>query len=112
MGKGRVASRAAMLGVIIALGVLAGRGLASAAPYDFSGHWTGTAQQEGQPAITLTADFTSTGPKTFTGSITSEDSGGTITCAAISKAKRHMKVEIRRHCGASGDTGMIWDRLG
>src|SRR5437667_4562522 len=111
MGKGRATSRAAMLGVIIGLGVLAGRGLAGAAPYAFSGHWTGTAQQKGQPAITLTADFTSTGPKTFTGSITSEDSGGTRTCAASGKAKRHMKVAIRLDCGATGDTVKLRGRV-
>src|SRR5207249_10516242 len=95
MGKGRATSRAAMLGVIIGLGVFAGRGLAGAAPYDFSGHWTGTAQQEGQPASTLTADVTSTGPKTFTGSITSEDSGGTSTWPASGNAKRLQRVARR-----------------
>ena len=69
MGKGRaaVALHAAILGVVVWLGVLAGHGPAVAASYDFTGHWTGTAQQEGQPANALTADFTSTGPKTFTG---------------------------------------------
>ena len=113
MGKGRaaVALHAAILGVVVWLGVLAGHGPAVAASYDFTGHWTGTAQQEGQPAITLTADFTSTGPKTFTGSITSEDSGGTRTCAASGKAKRHMKVAIRLDCGATGDTVKLRGRV-
>src|SRR5262249_44911136 len=72
MGKGRAARvlPAATLGAVLGLVVFAGRGPAGASPSDFTGHWTGAAQQEGQPANPLMTDFTSTGPKTFTGTVT------------------------------------------
>ncbi|TMA41409.1 MAG: hypothetical protein E6J83_12775, partial [Deltaproteobacteria bacterium] len=60
-------TRATLLGVA-ALGILAGGALA-AAPYDFTGHWTGGAQERGKSAVTLTADFAASGAKTFTGTI-------------------------------------------
>ena len=63
---------------------------AAIVPFDFTGHWTGTAQQEGQPANPLMADFTSTGPKTFTGTVTADE-----PCTAKGKVKRHMKVALR-----------------
>ncbi|HYV57402.1 MAG TPA: hypothetical protein VE911_07655 [Candidatus Nitrosopolaris sp.] len=62
-------------------------------PFDFTGHWTGTSQQEGQPANTLMADFTSTGPKTFTGTLTAEN-----PCSVTGKLKQHMKVAARLDC--------------
>src|SRR5215470_5950904 len=38
-------------------------------PFDFTGTWTGTATSRGETAAMM-ATFTSTGPKTFTGSLT------------------------------------------
>ena len=91
MGRGMYhAVRAAVLG----LAVLTGRGTAAATPFDVTGHWTGTSQQEGQSANTLIADFTSTGAKTFTGTVTAEES-----CPATGKLKRHNKVALRVVCG-------------
>ncbi|TMB23331.1 MAG: hypothetical protein E6J71_03965 [Deltaproteobacteria bacterium] len=107
MGKGRaaVALHAAILGVVVWLGVLAGHGPAVAASYDFTGHWTGTAQQEGQPANALTADFTSTGPKTFTGTVMVDE-----LCTVNGKAKPHMKVVLRVECN-NGSIVKIRGRL-
>ena len=82
-----------MLGAVLGLAA-AGRESAAAVPFDVTGHWTGTTQSEGQSANTLMADFTSTGAKTFTGTVTAEDS-----CPATGKLKRHNKVALRVVCG-------------
>ena len=85
-------TRRAIIAVLVGslVGVAA---YATIVPFDFTGHWTGTAQQEGQPANPLMADFTSTGPKTFTGTVTVDEA-----CTAIGKTKRHMKVALRVEC--------------
>src|SRR5215813_4263534 len=85
-----------MLGTVVGLVAFAGRQVAIGSPFDFTGHWTGTSEQQGQPANTLMADFTSTGPKTFTGTVTADQ-----PCTAKGKAKPHMKVVMRLSCGAS-----------
>jgi hypothetical protein len=54
----------------IVLGILVGTAsLAALAPFDFTGNWSGTATSRGRSAE-MTATFTSTGPTTFTGSLT------------------------------------------
>src|SRR5581483_10029517 len=78
---------------------------ATMAPFDFTGHWTGTSQQKGQPANDLTADFTSSGPKTFTGTVTADNA-----CTAKGTAKRHTRVVLRLDCG-SGNTVKIHGRI-
>jgi len=78
---------------------------ATIVPFDFTGHWTGTAQQEGQPANPLMADFTSTGPKTFTGTVTADE-----PCTAKGKVKRHMKVALRIDC-SGGSTVKVRGRI-
>src|SRR2546426_5381179 len=78
---------------------------AAIVPFDFPGHWTGTAQQEGQPANPLMADFTSTGPKTCTGTVTADE-----PCTARGKAKRHMKVALRMDC-SGGRTVKVRGRI-
>jgi hypothetical protein len=83
-----------MLGTVVGLVVCIGQGPAAASPFDFTGHWAGSSQQDGQPANTLVADFTATGPKTFAGTVTAED-----PCSATGKLKRHMKVAVRVACG-------------
>ena len=51
-------TRRAIIAVLV--GILVGvAAYATIVPFDFTGHWTGTAQQEGQPATPLMADFTS-----------------------------------------------------
>src|SRR5262249_22363468 len=96
MGKGRGAriSAAGMLGAVIRLAAPTARAATGTSPFEFSGHWTGTATQEGQPVNALMADFTSTGPKTFTGTVTAD-----YQCSASGKLKRHMKVAVRLDCG-------------
>jgi hypothetical protein len=95
-----------LLGVAVALGIVAG-GAFAAAPYDFSGHWTGTAQQSGQSsAQTLMADFTATGAKSFAGTMTVGGGGDQgdqpVQCTVKGKAKRHMKVAMRAACDDKG----------
>src|SRR5437867_629387 len=96
MGEGRAAHvlPAVALGAVVGLAVFIGQDPAAASPFDVAGHWAGTSQQEGQPASALVADFTSTGSKTFTGTVTAED-----PCTATGKLKRHMKVAVRVDCG-------------
>src|SRR5947199_8662410 len=80
----------ATLRSVAALGILAGGALA-AAPYDFTGHWTGGAQERGKSAVTLTADFTASGAKTFTGTIVAtgdDDKPG--QCPVTGRAKRRL----------------------
>src|SRR5262245_44519906 len=107
MGKGRAARapHAVLLGAVIGVGALAGRGPAAVSAFDFTGHWTGSVEQEGQPAA-LMADFTSTGPKTFTGTVVVEE-----TCTVTGKAKRHMKVALRVDCSHSGSIVKVRCRL-
>src|SRR5262245_58195477 len=89
-GRGARRSRAAIIG----LAVFTAHGATGASPFDFTGHWTGTSLQEGQPANALVADFTSTGPKTFTGTVTADN-----PCSAAGKLKRHMKLAVHLDCG-------------
>ena len=97
-------TRRAIIAVLVGslVGVAA---YATIVPFDFTGHWTGTAQQEGQPANPLMADFTSTGPKTFTGTVTVDEA-----CTAIGKTKRHMKVALRVEC-SNGSIVKIHGRI-
>ena len=83
-----------LLGVALALGLVAGGALA-AAPYDFTGHWTGAAQESGQSsAATVTADFTATGVKTFTGTMTVAG-GGDQPLASPARAVSSLCVGAR-----------------
>src|SRR5437899_8109913 len=85
-------TRRAIIAVLV--GILVGvAAYATIVPFDFTGHWTGTAQQEGQRANPLMADFTSTGPKTFTGTVMVDE-----LCTVTGRAKRHMKVALRVEC--------------
>ncbi|TMA43137.1 MAG: hypothetical protein E6J81_16455 [Deltaproteobacteria bacterium] len=97
-------TRRAIIAVLV--GILVGvAAYATIVPFDFTGHWTGTAQQEGQPANPLMADFTSTGPKTFTGTVMVDE-----PCTANGKAKRHMKVALRVEC-SNGNSVKIHGRI-
>ena len=96
--------RRAIIAVVVGslVGVAA---YAAIVPFDFTGHWTGSAQQEGQAANPLTADFTSTGPKTFAGTVTADE-----PCIAKGKAKRHTKVALRMDC-SGGRTVKVRGRI-
>src|SRR5262245_31498280 len=96
--------RSAVIAVLVG-GLVGVDAYAETAPFDFTGHWTGTSQQKGQPANALTADFTSTGPKTFTGTVTAED-----PCTVKGTAKRHMTVVLRLDC-RGGNTAKVHGRV-
>ena len=86
-------TRVAALGIALLAGTVAA--LAQITPYDFTGHWTGSATETGQSPVTLAADFTTgTVPKTFTGTLSSTSADGTTTCTAKGRQKRHQKVKI------------------
>src|SRR5947199_312632 len=92
----------ATLRSVAALGILAGGALA-AAPYDFTGHWTGGAQERGKSAVTLTADFAASGAKTFTGTIVAagdDDKPG--QCPVTGRAKRRLNVSMHGTCDDGG----------
>lgn len=97
-------TRSAIIAVVVG-SLVAVDSYATAGSFDFTGHWTGTAQQKGQGANPLTADFTSTGPKTFTGTVTTD-----ATCTAKGTAKRHSKVAVRLDCGG-GRTMQVAGRI-
>src|SRR5215813_1158480 len=107
MGRGRAAHavRVARLVAVVGLAAVAGRGRAGTPPFDFTGHWIGTVEQEGQSSP-LTADLTSSGPKTFTGTVVVDE-----TCTVTGKAKRHMKVALRVTCSHSGSIVKVRGRL-
>ena len=86
-------TRVAALGIALLAGTVAA--LAQTTPYDFTGHWTGSATQTGKSPVTLAADFTTgTVPKTFTGTLSSTSADGTTTCTAKGRQKRSDKVKI------------------
>ena len=86
-------TRVAALGIALLAGTVAA--LAQTTPYDFTGHWTGSATQTGKSPVTLAADFTTgTVPKTFTGTLSATSGDGTSTCTAKGRQKRHQKVKI------------------
>jgi len=85
---------------VAALVTLAGGALAGT-PYDFAGHWTGSAQEHGKSAVTLTADFTTSGAKSFTGTIVATGDDKPSQCTVKGKAKRP-NVSIRGTCDDGG----------
>ena len=76
-----------LLGVAVALATLAG-GVLAAAPYDFTGHWTGHLQQARRSAATLTADFAMAGARSISGTLSLPgDDGQPVSCPANGKAR-------------------------
>jgi len=93
--------RATLLGAA-ALGTLAS-GAVAVAPFNFAGQWIGSAQERGKSAVTLTADFTGSGAKSFTGTIVA--AGGDdkpAQCTVKGKAKRRVNVSMRATCDDGG----------
>ena len=93
--------KAALLGAA-ALGTLAS-GAVAVAPFNFAGQWIGSAQDRGKSAVTLTADFTGSGAKSFTGTIVA--AGGDdkpAQCTVKGKAKRRVNVSMRATCDDGG----------
>jgi hypothetical protein len=86
-------TRVAALGIALLAGTVAGA--AQFTPYNFTGHWTGTATDNKGNTATLVADFsTGTNPKTFTGMFSATVQGGTIQCTAHGRQKPNDKVKI------------------
>src|SRR5437867_5163747 len=85
----------AALGIVLLAGTLAA--LAQTATFDFTGHWTGSAQQTRKSPIAIAANFaTGTAPQTFTGMFfASTGEGTTLHCTANGKQKRHDQVKTR-----------------
>src|SRR5205823_11729487 len=69
-GEGGRMIRSAIIAVLVGslMGVAA---YATIVPYDFTGHWTGTAHRPDKPDVAmLAADLTTTTPPAFTGTMT------------------------------------------
>jgi len=100
-------TRVAALGIALLVGTVAA--LAQTTPYDFTGHWTGSATQTGESPVTLVADFMAgTKPKTFTGTLTA---GGMDQCTVNGKQKPHKKVTIRLTGCNNGNTIVVHGKL-
>jgi hypothetical protein len=84
---------------VFAFGVLFATLALAAAPYDFTGSWTGTAIARKTGATgTLTADFTPTAkPRKFTVSLTLAAAGQTFTCPYTAKYRKNLI--LHGHCG-------------
>jgi hypothetical protein len=82
----------------LSLAVLASRGQAAVTPFDFTGHWSGTAHQQGLTPRVF-ADFVGTG--TFTGTV-GIDIGGLITCTASGKQKKRVSIAVSCSDGSAG----------
>ena len=80
----------------LAVALLAGTPTAWAqiTPFDFTGHWTGSATGKNGRVVPLAVDFTAgTLPRTFTGTITLTIEGQDVQCPVAGKQKRHDKVK-------------------
>ena len=85
------------------VGALSGATWSKAAtetPFDFTGHWTGVAQETGETDTTLTADL-STGahPRLFVGTLVGETNPDPpVACEVKGKLKGLTKVKMRLSC--------------
>ncbi len=82
--------------------IVAGSAVAALAPYDMSGHWTGTLDETGRGSATVSADFTASSAKAFGGTMDVNE-GGVLHCTVAGKRKK--KVTLHVKCdGGSGAT--------
>jgi hypothetical protein len=88
-----------LVGPILAFGALLAT-LASATlpPFDFTGSWSGSATSKGA-SVPMSATLTSTGPKTFTGSVTLE----TVTTCQVD-GTYGKRVKLRATCPDGSST--------
>jgi len=85
-------TRVAALGIALLAGTVAA--LAQTTPYDFTGHWTGSATDKKGNSAPLAADFTTgTKPKTFGGTFSVTVEGGTIQCTVHGRQRPNEKVK-------------------
>ena len=73
---------------------------AAVVPYDFTGHWTGTARTPRKPAAMLSADLTSTTPPELTGTLTIVTTEETIHCTVSGRQRR--RVVMAAPCDNTG----------
>src|SRR5206468_2715959 len=73
---------------------------AAVVPYDFTGHWTGTARTPRKPAAMLSADLTSTTPPELTGTLTVVTTEETIHCTVSGRQRR--RVVMAAPCDNTG----------
>src|SRR5262249_46366420 len=59
--------------------------------YDVTGHWSGSEQQARMPAVPISADFTSTGARKFTGTFTD----GTLACTVKGERLRAFRARLK-----------------
>ncbi len=84
--------------LLLAAALLAGVPAARAqiTPFDFTGHWTGSAAGGHGTVVPLALDLaTGTLPTTFTGTATLTIQGTDVQCAIVGKQKRHDRVKAR-----------------
>jgi len=82
--------------VALAVALLAGTSAARAqvTPFDFTGHWTGSATDKKGQVTPLAADFAAGSvARTFTGTATLTIQGTDVECPVSGKQKRHDKVK-------------------
>jgi hypothetical protein len=93
-------TRTIALGMAFLLGSIASGTMVTAeTSFDFTGHWTGVAQETGKPQLTLVADLApATRPRHFTGTLVVEDEPPS-TCTVKGVLKKLLpKVKVRLHC--------------
>src|SRR2546425_4599871 len=73
---------------------------AAVVPYDFTGHWTGTARPRRKPPAMLSADLTPTTPPEFTGTLTIVTTEETIHCTVSGRQRR--RVVMAAPCDNTG----------
>jgi hypothetical protein len=88
----------------LSLTVIASRVHGAVTPFDFTGHWSGTAHQQGATAPVF-ADFA--GTSTFTGTL-GVDFDGLVTCTASGTQKKRVRIAVT--C-SNGSTGRLKARL-
>lgn len=65
---------------------------AAVTPYDFTGHWVGTAKTPRKPLATLAADLATSAPLEFTGTLTFVTSEETVHCTVSGRQRRRVLV--------------------
>ena len=84
------------LALVVALLAGAPAARAQVTPFDFTGHWTGSATGGHGTVVPLAMDLTAgTLPRTFTGTATLTIKGTDVQCAIAGKQKRHDRVKAR-----------------
>ena len=63
---------------------------AAVTPYDFTGHWVGTAKTRRKPIAALSADLATSAPLEFTGTLTFVTTEETIHCTVSGRQRRRV----------------------